>query len=64
MTDLEQVEIVLARLLQAKEERRKELARLPIEEKVKIVVRMRHMAAPLLREHGKDVHPWKINEKG
>lgn len=63
MKDLEQVEIVLARLLHAKEERRKELARLPIEEKVKIVVRMQHMAAPLLRQRGKDVHPWTLDEK-
>ncbi|HPO15982.1 MAG TPA: hypothetical protein PLI09_21270 [Candidatus Hydrogenedentes bacterium] len=60
---MEPVNDVLQRLLKAKEDRRKELARLPIEEKVKIVVRMQHMAAPLLRQRGKEVHPWTLDEK-
>ncbi len=63
MGTMEPVNDVLQRLLKAKEDRRKELARLPIEEKVKIVVRMQHMAAPLLRQRGKEVHPWTLDEK-
>jgi len=39
----------IARLFAAKEERRHKLAALPFPEKVRAVVRMQEMAAPLLR---------------
>jgi hypothetical protein len=34
-------------LFRAKQERRKRLAKLPIEEKVKILVKLQHIAAPI-----------------
>jgi hypothetical protein len=48
----------IARLLAAKEERRHRLARLPFPEKVRAVVRMQEMAAPVLRVRGRHVTPW------
>ncbi len=48
----------IERLLGAKQERRRQLARLPFPEKVRIVVRLQEMAAPLLRARGKAVHVW------
>lgn len=48
----------IERLLDAKQERRRQLARLSFPEKVRIVVRLQEMAAPLLRARGKPVHVW------
>ena len=36
----------VTKILAARERRRAELARLPIEEKIRILVRLQHMAAP------------------
>lgn len=47
-------------LFRAKEERRRSLAKLPIEEKIKILVRMQKLAAPLLLARGLSRKPWKI----
>ena len=52
----------LADILAAKQRRRKELARLPIEEKIRIVVKLQELAAPILRERGKIVRCWKLDE--
>ncbi len=46
------------RLLEAKKERRRQLARLSFPEKVAIVVRLQEMAAPLQQTRGKTVHVW------
>lgn len=51
-----------ARLLKAKEARRIHLARLPFPEKVKAVVRLQEMAAPLLRARGRRAAVWKLEE--
>jgi hypothetical protein len=50
----------VARIFRAKEERRQRLAALPIEEKVRIVVKLQRMAAPLLRARGHHVRVWEI----
>jgi hypothetical protein len=50
----------IARLFAAKEERRHKLAALPFPEKVRTVVRMQEMAAPLLRARGRRVRVWPI----
>jgi len=50
----------IARLFAAKEERRRMLAALPFAEKVRAVVRMQKMAAPLLRARGRPVCVWPI----
>ncbi|NQT34284.1 hypothetical protein HQ587_03770 [bacterium] len=48
----------------AKEARRKRLASLPIAEKVRILVRMQKMAAPLLKAQGREARVWKIGGEG
>jgi hypothetical protein len=45
----------ITRLFAAKEERRHKLAALPFPEKVRAVVRMQEMAAPLLRARGRRI---------
>jgi hypothetical protein len=50
----------IARVLAAKEERRRRLATLPFPEKVRAVVRLQRMAAPVLRARGKRVRVWTI----
>jgi hypothetical protein len=50
----------LTRMLSGKPRRRHELARLPIEEKLRAVVRLQEMAAPILRQRGKTVRGWKL----
>ena len=50
----------IARLFAAKEARRQRLARLPFAEKVKLVVQLQRMAAPLFRQRGKRVRVWSL----
>ena len=50
----------VARLFAAKERRRKELAALPYPEKVRLVVKLQQMAAPILRARGKAVRVWPL----
>lgn len=48
----------MSRLLAAKEARRRRLARLPIEEKIRALTRLQEMAAPILRQRGRNVRVW------
>jgi hypothetical protein len=50
----------IARLFAAKERRRVRLAALPFPDKVRAVVRMQQMAAPVLRARGKSVRVWEL----
>ncbi|MFN0318233.1 MAG: hypothetical protein ACKVQA_24680 [Burkholderiales bacterium] len=50
----------LKQLLAGKQRRRENLARLPIEEKLRMVVQLQQMAAPILRERGKLVRCWTL----
>ncbi len=43
-----------------KEDHRKKLRDLPFPEKVRIVVQLQKIAAPVMKARGIDVHPWKI----
>ena len=52
----------VARLLAAKEERRRTLARLTFPDKVRVVVRLQRMVAPVLRARGRQVRVWNIEE--
>jgi hypothetical protein len=52
----------VARLLAAKEDRRRTLAGLPFPDKVRAVVRLQRMVAPLLRARGRQVCVWNIDE--
>lgn len=47
-------------LFRAKDRRRARLAALPFHEKVKAVIQMQQMAAPLLRARGKFVRVWTV----
>ena len=53
-----------ARILAAKEQRRKTLARLPFPEKVRAVIKLQEMAAEILHTRGKSVRPWKVATSG
>jgi len=54
----------IRRLFAAKEVRRRRLAALPFPEKVRIVVRLQQMAAPVLRMRGQPVRVWAISLAG
>ncbi len=53
----------MQRIWDAKEARRMRLARLPIEEKIRILVKLQEMAAPILRARGRNVFVWEIEKK-
>jgi hypothetical protein len=53
----------IARLFVAKEARRHRLAALPFPEKVRAVVRLQEMAAPILRARGRKVRVWKLDDR-
>ncbi len=52
------------KLFRAKERRRARLATLPFHEKVRAVVKMQEMVAPVLRMRGKQVRVWKLRPVG
>ncbi len=58
---MDQVPPEIARLFAAKERRRARLASLPFPEKVRAVVRMQQMAAPILRARGRKVRVWPVD---
>jgi hypothetical protein len=51
----------VARIFAAKEQRRRDLARLPFPEKVRAVMQLQEMAATILRARGKVVRPWNVS---
>lgn len=51
----------IARLVAAKEQRRRRLAKLPFPDKVRMVVELQHMTAPILRARGWSVPVWQID---
>ncbi len=53
----------IERLFAAKEARRHRLAALPFPEKVRAVVRLQEMAAPVLRARGRRVRVWTLNDR-
>jgi hypothetical protein len=52
----------LLRLLAAKENRRRKLAKLSFPDKVRVVVRLQRMVAPVLRARGRQVRVWNIED--
>jgi len=52
----------IARLITAKEQRRHKLAALPFAEKVRLVVKLQQMAAPVLRARGRSVAVWTLDD--
>lgn len=53
----------VARLFAAKEARRRSLAALSFPEKVRAVVQLQRIAAPILRARGNSMRPWE-NQMG
>jgi hypothetical protein len=53
----------IARLFTAKQARRHKLAGLPFHEKVRAVVCLQEMVAPLLRARGRRVRVWKLDDR-
>jgi hypothetical protein len=53
----------IARLFAAKEARRRRLAALPFSEKVRAVVRLQEMVAPVLRAQGRKVRVWTLDHR-
>ena len=51
----------VTRLFAAKERRRKELAAFPYPEKVRLVIKLQQMAAPILRARGQAVRVWPLD---
>ena len=47
-------------IFRAKKQRRKDLAKLSIEEKVKILVQLQKIAAPIYLARGLKKKPWKL----
>jgi hypothetical protein len=60
VAEVELMDPQIARLFAAKEARRRRLARLPFAEKVRLVVQLQRMAAPLLRQRGRQVRVWSL----
>lgn len=50
----------VANLFAAKEARRRRLAALPFPQKIRMLMQLQRMAAPILRARGRDVRPWNI----
>ncbi len=51
---------IIDKLIAAKECRRRKLAALPFAEKVRLVVKLQQLAAPVLRARGLSVHVWSL----
>ncbi|MBI2335719.1 MAG: hypothetical protein HYU97_03020 [Deltaproteobacteria bacterium] len=54
------IKVILNKLFEAKRRRRKDLAQLPIEEKIKILLKLQAMAVPILNKRGLHKKPWEI----
>jgi hypothetical protein len=52
----------LNQMLVGKQRRRHELARWPIEAKLRAVVRLQELAAPILKQRGKAARPWDAGQ--
>jgi len=61
---MEPVNPEVASLLMAKEIRRRKLATMPFPEKVKMVVRLQQMVAPILSARGRPVRVWDLEKSG
>jgi hypothetical protein len=60
METVDGVNTEMARLFSAKQARRDALAHLSFPEKVRAVIKLQEMAAPILRARGRRVRPWQI----
>lgn len=57
----EPIELVKNRLYQAKVERRHAVAQLPVEEKLKILIKLQHLQSDIARNEGRPYkRPWDV----
>jgi hypothetical protein len=61
MERMEKLRPEIVRLIAAKERRRQRLAALPFADKVRVVVQMQQMVAPILRARGRTVRVWTLD---
>lgn len=61
---MDPLEPEIEKLRRAKERRRARLATMPFHEKVRAVVKMQEMVAPVLRVRGKQVRVWELRPIG
>jgi hypothetical protein len=59
---MEKLDPEIERVITAKERRRHKLAALPFAEKVRLVVKLQQMAAPILRARGHLVRVWTLDD--
>lgn len=59
---MDQLKPEIEKLFRAKENRRSRLADLPFHEKVRAVIQLQKMAAPVLRARGKQVTVWSLDD--
>lgn len=62
MEGMDRLRPEIGRLIAAKERRRKKLAALPFPDKVRAVVQMQQMVAPVLRARGRAVRVWPLDD--
>lgn len=60
METLDPLRPEIARLIAAKEQRRRQLAALPFPHKVRLVVQLQQMAASILRARGRAIRVWQL----
>lgn len=63
MAGVDRVTRELERVVAVKDARRRALAAASFPEKVRIVVRLQEMVAPILRQRGLLVQPWRIRPR-
>ncbi|MDF0673364.1 MAG: hypothetical protein P0120_03325 [Nitrospira sp.] len=56
------IEPRIEKLFVAKQKRRSQLADMPFHEKVRAIVQLQKMAAPVLRARGKHVTVWSLDD--
>ena len=61
MEGMDNLRSEIRRLIAAKERRRKKLAALSFADKVRVVVQMQQMVAPVLRARGRTVRVWALD---
>lgn len=50
----------LDRVLAQKRARRQQLAEAPVPEKIRALIRLQELSAPILQKRGRNVHPWSL----
>jgi hypothetical protein len=60
METVDPLRLEIARIIAAKERRRRQLAALPFAAKARMVVQLQHMAAPILPPRSRSVGAWQV----